>query len=55
MTLPFTKGTTMYEIDWDKIQSVHDLKLILQSLDLSFTKHIYNFREMQHLLREKQT
>ena len=55
MTLPFTKGNTMYEIDWNKIQSVHDLKLILQSLDLSFTKHICNFREVQHLLREKQT
>ncbi len=55
MTLPFTKGITTYEIDWDKIQSLHDLKLILQKIDFTFHGDPYNFREVQHLLREKQT
>lgn len=43
-----------YEIDWDKIKTLEDMKRLFASqLDITFYEDSHSFYEIRDLLREK--
>jgi len=43
-----------YEIDYDKIESIEDVKKILKLLNFSFTKAIIELEGLEHLTKLKE-
>ena len=43
-----------YDIDWDKVQTIDDLKLVLKSTNLRIGVNNPHFDEIQHLLKESE-
>ena len=41
---------TWYEVDWDKVQTIEDMKLLLKAIDMKLTIKNRYFDEIQHLL-----
>ena len=44
-------GTKQYEIDWDKVTTVEDLKGVLQTFGLVFTCPPANVDHIKHLVK----
>lgn len=40
-----------YKIDFDKVKTFEDMKLILESLDLSYTEECVGLQKIKHLLK----
>jgi hypothetical protein len=39
-----------YGIDWDKVQTVEDIKTILKTLDISYDESFVHFNDVKDLL-----
>jgi hypothetical protein len=44
----------MYEVDWEKVKTLQDIKSILQAIEFTFTGYLPGLKDIQHLLREKE-
>lgn len=52
--IQFNDGMKTYEIDYDKVNSIDDLKTILKALSFTFrSANIDDFKDIKHLLIEK--
>ena len=43
---------TWYDVDWDKVHTLDDLKLIIKAVDMKVTIKNIHFDEISHLLKE---
>jgi hypothetical protein len=41
--------TTHYVIDWDKVKTLDDLKLIIKAINISFEPDCTDIKEIEHL------
>jgi len=41
-----------YEVDFDKVNTLEDIKCILQSVNIMFSKQSTNFDKVKHLLKD---
>ena len=53
--IQFNDGMKTYEIDYEKVNSIEDLKTILKGLRFTFrSANIEDFKDIKHLIKEKQ-
>jgi sporulation protein YlmC with PRC-barrel domain len=45
--------TNYYKIDFDKVKTIKDIKLILSALQIAFSESYENFEDIKHLLKEE--
>jgi hypothetical protein len=41
----------MYEVDWDKVNTLKDMKIILKACDFRFRRQFYDYDKIKHLLK----
>jgi len=46
------KPAIVYEIDFEKINTLEDIKYLLQALDIKFSQHYENIEKIKYLLKE---
>lgn len=42
---------TQYEVDWDKVETIDDIKLILKSSYIIINDNYEGFKKVKHLLK----
>ncbi len=50
-TLSF-KTPESYQIDFDKINTIEDIKTLFKGLNITFTKDLQNFEDIKHLVKK---
>jgi tyrosine-protein phosphatase YwqE len=48
----YIQPAIVYEIDFEKINTLEDIKYLLQGLDIKFHQHYKNIEKIKHLLIE---
>lgn len=43
-----------YVVDWDKVNTLEDIKTLLKGLNITVQSHFTNFSEIEHLLKLQQ-
>lgn len=51
-TLKIMTTPTQYEVDWDKVETLEDMKLILKSLYIIIYDNHEDFKKFKHLLKD---
>jgi hypothetical protein len=46
------KTPESYQIDFDKINTIEDIKVLFKGLNITFTKGLQNFEDIKHLVKK---
>ena len=49
ISLTFPRG---YKIDFDKVKTIDDIKLLLEAVDITVFSHYGRYDEIKHLLKD---
>jgi hypothetical protein len=46
------KAPESYQIDFDKVNTLEDIKSLIKGLNITFTKDLQNFEDIKHLVKK---